>query len=180
MIGNDIVDLHLVSLQSNWRRKGWVQKVFTTSEQDQIYHTENPDQLVWQFWSMKEAAYKAHQRRFLHPPRYNPRDFMCSGDSVTIGKNRYTTCSEFTRNYIYTIAYHDRLAYTSKVFMKATVDYKNELQKYISSVLDMDVSKIFLDKDRNRIPIIKIEDTPTTIPFSFTNHGNYVAFVISF
>ena len=71
MIGNDIVDLELAAVQSNWRRKGFLEKVFTASEREIISSGEDPDLTVWLLWSMKEAAYKAHQRRFSLSRRLN-------------------------------------------------------------------------------------------------------------
>ena len=38
MIGNDIVDLVQARFQSNWKRKGFVQKIFTQKEQELIFH----------------------------------------------------------------------------------------------------------------------------------------------
>ncbi|WP_316747799.1 4'-phosphopantetheinyl transferase superfamily protein [Pedobacter gandavensis] len=63
MIGNDIVDLRQAALESNWRRKGYLNKLFTTNEQQWILKSENPDQMIWLLWSMKESAYKIYSRR---------------------------------------------------------------------------------------------------------------------
>ena len=35
-IGNDIVDLSLAKIQSNWQRKGFLEKQFTQKEQIEI------------------------------------------------------------------------------------------------------------------------------------------------
>ena len=58
MVGNDIVDLKHAALESNWQRKGFLNKVFTSSEKQYIQDAENPFQMVWLIWSMKESAYK--------------------------------------------------------------------------------------------------------------------------
>ena len=44
MIGNDIVDLQLAKKQSNWQRKGFLDKQFTVSEQEEIARSKNPFQ----------------------------------------------------------------------------------------------------------------------------------------
>ena len=62
MIGNDIIDLTLAKLESNWQRKGFLEKLFTTFEQSLICNSENPEQMVWHLWSRKEAAYKIYHR----------------------------------------------------------------------------------------------------------------------
>jgi phosphopantetheinyl transferase (holo-ACP synthase) len=58
VIGNDIVDLALARKESNWKRPGYLNKIFTTKEQLLISSAENPNTMVWNLWSRKEAAYK--------------------------------------------------------------------------------------------------------------------------
>jgi phosphopantetheinyl transferase (holo-ACP synthase) len=62
MIGNDVVDLALARKESNWRRSGYLQKIFTVNEQLLIKSSSDPELLVWEFWSRKEAAYKIYNR----------------------------------------------------------------------------------------------------------------------
>lgn len=62
MIGNDVVDLVLARKQSNWKRKGFLNKLFTTFEQDLIQNASNQEEMVWMLWSIKESVYKAYQR----------------------------------------------------------------------------------------------------------------------
>ena len=47
MIGNDIVDLDLAQKKSNWRRKGFLNKIFTLQEQSLIHNDFNPERMVW-------------------------------------------------------------------------------------------------------------------------------------
>lgn len=62
MIGNDIVDLALAQEESNWKRKGFLNKIFTEKEQLLILNDLNPEVMVWNLWSRKEAAYKIYNR----------------------------------------------------------------------------------------------------------------------
>lgn len=62
MIGNDIVDLAFARKESNWKRKGFLEKIFTTNEQLLILNSQNPETTVWNLWSRKEAAYKIYNR----------------------------------------------------------------------------------------------------------------------
>jgi len=57
-IGNDVVDFQYAQQQSNWRRNGYLLKIFTDSEQSDIFNNSNQDLAVWQLWSQKEAVYK--------------------------------------------------------------------------------------------------------------------------
>lgn len=62
MIGNDVVDLVLARKESNWKRKGFLNKLFTTFEQELIQKASNQEEMVWMLWSIKESVYKAYQR----------------------------------------------------------------------------------------------------------------------
>ena len=107
MIGNDIVDLNLAKTQSNWQRKGFLDKVFTKKEQKLISRTDDSFRMVWLLWSMKESAYKSYSRqnniRF-----YAPRKFECEVNNlkgtVTINNTIYFTTSTISSNCIHTIA----------------------------------------------------------------------------
>ncbi len=58
MIGNDVVDLALAKIQSNWKRTNYLDKIFTPSEQKFITESSNQHEAVWSLWSKKEAVYK--------------------------------------------------------------------------------------------------------------------------
>ena len=58
MIGNDVIDLALATTQSNWKRNGYLDKIFTNLEQQLIFKNSNQDEMVWSLWSRKEAVYK--------------------------------------------------------------------------------------------------------------------------
>lgn len=62
MIGNDVVDLALAKKESNWKRTGFLQKIFTVNELLLIEESANPEILIWNLWSRKEAAYKIFNR----------------------------------------------------------------------------------------------------------------------
>ncbi|MBQ4802210.1 4-phosphopantetheinyl transferase family protein [Aquimarina sp. MMG015] len=178
MIGDDIVDLKLARIQSNWRRKGWLQKIFTESEQVMIWDSEDPDGLVWKLWSMKEATYKAHQRRFSIPRKYNPWDFVCSDEQVTIDNHIYKTVSKQNNKYAYTISFTDHSNFISKVFNDNTLFYKKVLQNYVADIMGVKKSSISILKDIHGIPCIKIDDRSTDIPLSFSSHGSFSSFTI--
>ena len=51
MIGNDIVDLAFALKKSNWKRKGYLDKIFTNHEQLLIIKSDNPENMVWNLWT---------------------------------------------------------------------------------------------------------------------------------
>ncbi len=111
MIGNDIVDLVLASTQSNWRRKGYLDKIFTKEEQMLIVAAVNADEMVWRLWSMKESAYKIHNRE-TGIRKFAPTGLCCKllnpdpaiTGSVTINQVIYFTKTEFSPDYVHTVA----------------------------------------------------------------------------
>ncbi len=180
MIGNDIVDLQLASYQSNWQRKGWLQKIFTTKEQRHIHTSENPNLMVWKLWSMKEATYKVHQNYLSHAPRYSPLDFDCSlHGKVYIHNHTYCVKTETTKEYVHSVAMQYDDNYDSKI-MQNDKDLKLRLKQTLAQKIDVNISNIMVKKDKNRIPRIYIDRKETNIGVSLTHHGEYSAFVIEY
>lgn len=112
MIGNDIIDLALAKVQSNWKRKGYLDKIFTTQEQLVIFNSDNPESMVWNLWSRKEAAYKIFNRQ-TGIRAYNPIQFECFGSKEIIGRVHafdivYFSKTEITTEYIHTICVTDK------------------------------------------------------------------------
>lgn len=105
MIGNDVIDLALAQKESNWRRPGFVEKIFTLSEQEFICKAQNPDLAVWQLWSCKEAVYKIINRES-GLRGFIPLHIECTDDVNTVkyNGNEYFTYSDITQNRIHTIA----------------------------------------------------------------------------
>ncbi len=107
MIGNDIIDLAFARKESNWQRKGFLDKLFTTREQFLISNSQNPEITVWNIWSRKEAAYKIYNRltqiRAFIPLQLECSDLEIKNDiiygKVTCNDSVYFTktiiCSEY-------------------------------------------------------------------------------------
>lgn len=108
MIGNDIIDLDLTKIQSNWQRPKFLEKIFTLKERNFIQKAEDPELEVWKLWSRKEAAYKIYNRetgiRGYFPWKIECSVFENSFDSVSIDDKIYFTKTIFTENFVYTIA----------------------------------------------------------------------------
>jgi phosphopantetheinyl transferase (holo-ACP synthase) len=108
MIGNDVVDLQLSQIESNWQRKGFSDKIFTKNEQILIQNSENQEIAIWNLWSRKEAAYKIWNRE-TGIRKYNPIKFECCNLDSEIGKvqfesTTYYTKTEISKDFIYSIA----------------------------------------------------------------------------
>lgn len=108
MIGNDIVDLALARKESNWKRKGFLEKIFTDKEQILILNSENPEIMVWILWSWKEAVYKIYNRkteiRAYIPMQLECFDYINGAGKVSCFGETYFTETKITTDYILTIA----------------------------------------------------------------------------
>ena len=155
MIGNDIVDLAVAQKESNWKRKSFLDKIFTNYEQCLILNSQYQDCMVWNLWSRKEAAYKIYNRQ-TEIRGFFPLQLACDFQNiekgtVSIKGNIYHTFTEITKEFIHTIA-------VSKI---------NDLHNI--KLLD---SKTKIEKV-NGIPLIKDEVTHKIKPVSISHHGRF-------
>jgi len=188
VIGNDIVDFNTAALQSNWRRRGFLEKLFSENEQSLILNSEFPERRLWLLWAMKEATYKAHQRRFKLPRSFNPKEFNCEileGDNTSVfGKIQIRDCNYYTQtsigeDYLHCIASQFQQKETvQKIFSDPTI-IKQELILAVSELKKLPQAKISIEKDRNFIPYLVCDDNKINCDFSLSHHGNFSAFVLS-
>nr|WP_315202851.1 4'-phosphopantetheinyl transferase superfamily protein [uncultured Flavobacterium sp.] len=155
MIGNDIIDLDLARKESNWKRKGFLEKIFSLEEQTMIHDDSNPEAMVWNLWSRKEATYKIYNR-YTGIRGYFPWLLQCSYENqnlgkVVIGDFVFYTQTEITDDYIYSIAVSDI----------AVFDKIKSLEK-IENI-----------KKSNGIPYILDVCTNVIQPVSITHHGRF-------
>lgn len=190
MIGNDVIDLHLASQESNWQRRGFLDKVFTKSEQSFIAKAENSFQTVWLLWSMKESAYKAFLQE--NPQRFfNPKKLECSlknktHGTVQIGTKEYQTISQITKNYIHTVAVCNQdTSLTTASFRLGTSDYPTQhkevykkLCSQVSHLKKIPQSTVNIKKCDSAIPTVYYNNKPLNTSFSLSHHGNYGAYAI--
>lgn len=185
MIGNDVVDLREAGMQSNRRRKGFLEKVFRSSELEFIASSDNPDRIVWLLWSMKEAAYKANQRLFDLSRKLNWKDQECEIDelskSVASGKVRineyeYFTCSSLSERSVFTSAVRYRDTRVTNGFFEEQGSAKKQLYREISRRFSLDPEDLSLEKNRNGIPFIAHAGRRFYSAFSLTGHGKFSAY----
>jgi len=155
MIGNDIIDLALAKKESNWRRKGFLEKLFTQEEQLLIAKAKNQEIMVWNLWSRKEAAYKIYNRE-TGIRGYIPKQLICFYENETRGTvccNGYIYYTEtiVTANFVYTIA-------------AIKLDLFSRIKKIN---LDEEISKT------NGIPNKIDAQTALLTPVSISHHGRF-------
>jgi phosphopantetheinyl transferase (holo-ACP synthase) len=160
MIGNDIVDLDLARKESNWKRKGFLEKIFSINERELIQNASNPELMVWNLWTRKEAAYKIYNRQ-TGIKGYFPWLLKCFYDNsnfgtVIIDGFVYYTQTEITDAYIYSIAVSE-ISFFDKIKPLETI--KN-IKKY------------------NGIPYYLDVVSNTIQPVSITHHGQFERIIL--
>lgn len=192
MTGNDIVDMATAAAESNWKRKGFLEKVFTLREQRYIREAVSPEEMVWKIWSMKESAYKVYTRqyggRFFAPQKLNCTVLNGSAGMVEINAITYHTVTHSSKNYIYSIA---RPAGTGKdpftgcCFRVPRHDHRSQQQfiykklvSHYAAISGKQKNKIAVIKDRSGIPNLHCSGEKPGIPVSITQHGRYAAYTI--
>ena len=155
MIGNDIVDLDLARKESNWQRKGFLEKIFSLEEQYLIHNDSNPEIMVWNLWSRKEAAYKIFNRN-TGINGYFPWRLKChyedlNSGTVVIGGFVFHTRTQITDSYIYSIA----------------VSEKSIMNKIIK------LNSLKKIKKEEGIPYLLDSTSKKKQPVSITHHGRY-------
>jgi phosphopantetheinyl transferase (holo-ACP synthase) len=155
VIGNDVVDLVLAKKESNWQRKGFLDKIFTKNEQELIHKAIHPEIMVWNLWSRKEAAYKIYNRE-TGIRGYFPLQLECDWSNyktgiVSIKGFVFYTQTTIDSDCIYTIAVAE-----NKIFTQIkTVDFNAEIEKI------------------NGIPFLKEKQSQLLKPVSISHHGRF-------
>jgi hypothetical protein len=163
MIGNDIVDLTLARKESRWQRNGFLDKLFTEKEKILIYNSLNPETMVWNLWSRKEAAYKIYNRK-TQIRTFNPKQLECfdvtNYDGIVFGEVVCETYVYFTKTMlfddcIHTIAVDDKSNFNHLQFLEST-----------NNICKKDGIPAYFDAERQ---VYK--------PVSISHHGKFRAIV---
>lgn len=155
MIGNDVVDLSLARIESNWRRKGFLNKIFTISEQDLILQASNQDEMVWLLWSLKESTYKAYLRmdykRGFYPIQIKIQSL------ITIKNQFWATISLFGKKFKGKSIIQNNNIHS--VVLSSNLNFANVVESCESKII----------KDKNSLPLCEISNNFVSI----SHHGAY-------
>lgn len=189
MVGNDIIDLEWTRQQTNWRRKGFAQKVFTQEEQNLIHSTEDPFMTVWRMWSMKESAYKLFiqtgQDRFFNPLRLKCEISSLEEGMVNIEDLQIYTRSILNSKYIFTNAnlIGNKATIVDSLFQLPKKDYQFQSQYTHQRLLESIAKNQNLEIDllRNRktdqgVPEVFYDGQRLDVSVSLTHNGHYGAY----
>ena len=180
VIGNDIIDLKLALSERKSESMRFLNKVFTEREKDIIESSEEPETTLWLLWSMKETAYKAHQRNFSLPRSLNPKSFDCilvSGKKGVVqkGEYKYEVRSEIDSDSIHTYIAANRIL--KKVFPQKYLS-KQAILESICFNFNLPNTAGSIEKDCHGIPYLNLDKHTKKLPLSLSHHGDFTAFII--
>lgn len=159
MIGNDVIDLQQSRIESNWKRQGFIEKIFTEEEQRLIKQHHNPEIMVWLLWSMKEAAYKIYNRE-TQIRAYIPKKLMCTVISldnfqsqgfVICNENKYYTKTQITSENMHTLAVKN-------------IENLNRI---------IEIEKKDIVKNESGIPYLAVSSDNSLKDVSISHHGRF-------
>lgn len=159
MIGNDVIDLVQSRKDSNWRRRGFIPKLFGADEQLLIANSPDPETTLWLLWSMKEAAYKIWNRE-TKIRKYMPKKLVCTISRQSISNACGWVVCEGNIYYTETILVPDFI-HTIAVSVYSHLDYVIEIEK----------NEIV--KDYFGLPYIAVEGETDLFAASVSNHGRF-------
>lgn len=181
MIGNDLIDLQLASQESNWKRKHYLEKIFSIKERDFISKQKNQNFYVWLYWSMKEASYKIIHRhttvRIFNPWKYECILIKQSKSHfegmVRYENNVFFVRSESNQKYLHSIAV-EKMHYFNKI---QTFQNQQNIDKtsFLKSHLN---GEEFFFKNEHQIPYIGNRKCGNKKVASLSHHGKAIALII--
>ncbi len=187
MIGNDIIDLKAAASQSDPTRKNYISRIFTEKEQIILKNSEKAVMQVWILWAMKEAAYKANQRRLDLQRNFNPRKLECIfvdqsstlvKGIVTVEELEYHSVVSITKEYIHAFATPlQQEDLISDIFI-GPVNLKEEFLLAFSSLSKVPKRYLSIQKNQNQVPYIHVKGRRIEQAFSLSHHGNFSGFTL--
>jgi len=188
MIGNDIVDLQVAKKESNWQRRGFLDKLFTGEEQVLITSSNDPFQMVWLLWTMKESAWKAQQqkekKRLYAPKKYRCSLFNKSRGQVLTDSEVYFTTSEVNAYAIHTLATNAPHIRTNFQYFEVqgsscdsiSTEVRSALLMAMASEMEVPADSLELRKDKDQIPQLYLNKELLNTAVSVSHHGDLAAF----
>lgn len=184
MIGNDIIDIQETRRSTNWERPRFMLKIFSTLEQKTIHASTDPFSTVWQFWSMKESAYKvfiqAGGERFFNPSKIECRIDDSKNGEVKIGNISLITNTLINTNYIFTTAVMDNDAINTRIFQLAENSNKSQSSFMHEQIINdfaksnsLNSADLILQKSNTGIPILFYKNKRLNTSLSISHHGKY-------
>ncbi|WP_158795681.1 4'-phosphopantetheinyl transferase superfamily protein [Pedobacter sp. L105] len=181
MIGNDLVDLEQARLDSNWRREGYLAKIYTLKEQELILQSPSSDTTLWLLWTMKEACYKI-VNRMTGVRQFSPLSFVCqdllTDDIQATGRVRYKKHEYITRSTVSDQLIHSIAVSRITYFKNLKSHFLANDQAYLQKFNRLSTGYRLI-KTTSGLPELIHSVTGNRHAVSVSHHGKYLAIVYS-
>ena len=179
--GNDLVDLRQAQLENNWQRKGFLNKICTAEEQEQIMAADSPEKAFWLRWSMKEAAYKI-RNRMTGIRDYRPQQYVCrlvhTSQSEAAGEVTADGLCVFTRSTMSSEMIHSVAVLHPDSFEDLVLHQVCYRADY-SEKFNASSGEYKLVTDQQGLPAMAHRKTGKHYPASVSHHGRYLIIMYS-
>lgn len=181
VIGNDLIDLQRAAIESNWNRKGYLEKICTPDEQQLIREAEDPSAMLWLIWSMKESAYKI-LNRLTATRSYAPLSFACTDlltdQNETTGQVRHPQGNFFTQSQVKGHLIHSVAVLEITHFPEISVFEMKNIPGYIEH-FNQCPDNYSLERNEMGLPEMTHLLTGKKHAVSVSHHGRYLAIAYS-
>jgi phosphopantetheinyl transferase (holo-ACP synthase) len=181
VIGNDIVCLAKAAAESNWRRKGYLEKICSNAEQQLILQDKKPSLMLWLIWTMKESAYKIINRE-TGIRSFEPLSLNCSIVQINVhsaaGMIKYQGRNMVSRSSISTHYVHSIASETELQLNAIKLTYAEFRAGYHDHFNRSQLS-YQLSKHPNGLPRLQHRQTGKFHPVSISHHGPLLAIAYS-
>ena len=191
MLGNDIIDIKEAKRTSNWQRKGFLDKVFSSHEQKEIQESLDPFYLVWRLWSMKESAYKV-SIQFGLERSFNPSSIQCTIISsevglISIGGLSLYSETKVSEDYILSLVNSINKQQTiTKVLKIPTQNLQvqqevlcQQILAQVSTDYNYDKDDLRIQKTNLNVPYISHKNKKIASHISISHHGKFGVFSLN-
>jgi phosphopantetheinyl transferase (holo-ACP synthase) len=143
MIGNDVVDLALTEQESNWQRKGFLEKIFTVDEQLRIENAADKSVLIWTMWSQKEAVYKILRQKGASRGFYPLKITCLNAENVRYQNEDFYTKTSKVETSLQTLAVTKKTDFDKCrcLSLAAPLVYEKEIPFYLKNGIQLYATK---------------------------------------
>lgn len=205
-VGNDIVDLQARGTTGRSQDRRFVNRILSGDEKQILSdQKENPDTLLWAFWTAKETAFKAVSKTFptvssaprRYPVTLNQRLLKSNMSGfVTTPVGKVAVSLFIHKSHVHCIGTTGSPDHLERTFYDIQkIDFKQDkpptpdqqsywvrklAKKKIARYLNLDYRDFNIQRDQGEHgigpPVMRFKNHQTDIDISLSHHGRYVAY----
>lgn len=189
MIGNDIIDWDEILIRPKAKQIEYVNRVLCKEEMAVFESSRTPELLLWSFWALKEAAYKAWYKnnhiRFFAPKKYYCRLTDNNKNQTVVVSTPFGLCFGklyIKHNFIHAVV--STSAHELEHISIHTIPLSNKnpkiqsseirtfVTKYIENTYNKFVASVCLSNPKGYLEVFS-KNSDVFIDVSISHHGHY-------